>query len=267
MKNLYYLTIIVISLFGCNNDSNIEGHWHLKPEFADFQYQTLDIMNHNDTLIFSEKYTFDSYEIRHEPQEKYIIFGGCGGFFSYVASSTSLYLYNVQRYGDYIGEKHKLTKSHILKDYRKNLLIDVDFPEISNIKLKKIDSLPIGIEIENIIIGKPKYSKDVFYKEKTRIQVRDKYIEIQDLDEYLNDVKSRYSDNYLPFICFRLIPDKNVSNNLINSIVVKLNKANFNRIYLTCLKKDSNEFDNLFEYVDIKNIELNKEKRIKDILN
>ena len=237
----------------------------MKPKFADFEYHTLDIVNHRDTLIYSEKYTFDSYAIRHDSKEKHLIYGGCGGFFSYAANQKYLFMKNVQDYGDYIGEKHKLTNSHILKDYRKNLLIDVHFPKIRNHKLTKLEELPIGSEIENIIIGNPKYSKDVFYKEKIRIQVRDKFIEIKELDEYLEEVKSRYSDDNLPFINFRIISDKNVPNNLIISIKEKLYNANFKRVFLTYLKKDFNELGNLFEYVQLKNIELNNKGKIADI--
>ncbi|WBX77896.1 hypothetical protein PG911_06475 [Tenacibaculum ovolyticum] len=266
MRNIYFLVFNLIFLFGCNNSKKIEGHWHLTPKFVDFEYHTLDIINYNDTVAYSEKYTFDSYTIRHQPKERYLISGECGGFFSYVANQKYLYMKNVQDYGDYIGEKHELTNSHILKDYRKNLLVNVNFPKISNPKLTKQDELPIGSEIENITIGIPKYSKDVFYKEKIRLQVRDKYIEITELDEYLEEVKSRYSDNNLPFINFRLIADKNVPNQLIITIKEKLNKANFQRVFLTCLKNDFNELGNLFEYIELKNIELNKSKKITDIL-
>lgn len=252
-------------LFGCNNSKNIEGHWHLKPKFADFEYHTLDISNQSDTLVHSEKYTFDPYQIRHDPKEKYLIEGGCGGFFSYTVSQKSLYLKNVQDYGDYVGEKHELTNSHILEDYRKNLIIDVRFPEIENDSLIKIDEIPNGKGIENIIIGRPKAKKDVFFIDKDRIQVRDRFIDIKNLDKFLDEVKRHYSDENLPFVSFRLISDKNVSSELIFSIKEKLNEANFERVYLTFLKKDIKELGNLFEYIDLKNIELNKDKKIKNI--
>ena len=266
MKNIYLLFFTLIFLFGCNNSKNIEGHWHLTPKIADFEYITLDIINYNDTVAYYEKHTFDPYKIRHQPKEKYLISGECGGFFSYVANQKYLYMKNVQGYGDYIGEKHELTNSHILKDYRKNLLVDINFPIINNSKLIKQDKLPIGSEIENITIGIPKYSKDVFYKEKIRIQVRDKFIEITELDEYIENVKNRYSDEALPFINFRLISDRNVPNELIFLIKEKLNKANFKRVFLTCLKENFNEIGSLFEYIELKNIELNKHGKIKDML-
>ncbi|CAM1361409.1 hypothetical protein TPENAI_20199 [Tenacibaculum litopenaei] len=265
MKNICFIIFSTLLFWGCHNSKNIEGHWHLKPKFAEFEYHTLDISNQSDTLVYSEKYTFEPYQIRHEPKEKYLIFGGCGGFFSYTAGPKSLLLKNVQDYGDYIGEKHELTNAHILEDYKKNLIIDVRFPEIANQSLVKIDEIPIGAGIENIIIGRPKPKKNVFFIDRDRIQVRHEYIDIENLEKFLDKVKGCYTNENLPFVSFRLISDKNVSGELIFSIKEKLNKANFKRVYLTFLKKDIQELGNLFEYIDLKNIELNSDKNINDM--
>lgn len=267
-EKIMYLFIIGFVIFvSCDNGSKIEGHWHLKRQNIDTEYWTLDIKNKNDTIADVDNYSFESYKIRHFPKEKHLVTGDCGGFFNYKVnfSGAKIYLKNVQDYGDFIGEKHVLNNSHILKDYEKDLFVHIRFPRKTNIKIKST-AFKQRTLTENIIIGRPKFPKDLFYRNKIRIQVRNKFINLKDFEKFIEDVKAGYNDNDLNHLKFRFICDYNITVSFLNPILKKIKSNGFHNNYLTCLKKETKKIGDIFEYVHFNNLDLSVDKKINDLL-
>ncbi len=264
INHIFFISFIIF--IGCNNSSKIEGHWHFKSEIPNSGYWTLDLINQNDSIAYSNKYTFTPYSIIHSVKEKELITGDCGGLFNYKVdfNGKKIYLKNAQNYGDYIGEKHILNSSHILEDYLKDLLIKITFPRIANPKINFITFEQESL-IENIIIGKPKYSKDVFFKDEYRIQVRNKFIDINNFDEFIESVKEKYLDKELKHLKFRFISDENTPVNLIKFILKKLKNHNFEKNYLTYLKRETKKTEEIFEYINFNSLDLKKDKKVHEI--
>ncbi len=269
MKNEIKFTplIILLAFLGCNNESKIEGYWHIKRSESDRDYFTINIQNEKDSIAYCEKYTFNPYSIRHNLKNKNLITGDCGGFFEYSFNidGKKIFLKNVQDYGDFVGNKYELTNSQVLKDYEKDLFINISYPRNENLKIESI-TFKQELLIESIIIGKPKYSKDIFFKDKIRIQVRDKFLELEDVNDFIEDVESRYTDEELKILKFRFVCDKNVTVKFINQVLEKLKEKGFEKNYLTCLKEKPKKIGDIFNYIHLNDLDLSTDTKISDLL-
>ena len=251
--------------YSCENSEKLEGHWHLQNEYSGERFLSLDLIKNSDSIVYFNKYSFnDTQTVRHYSKEKKLITGECGGYFEYKVNRKKVHLKNVQDYGDYFGKQYELTNSHKLKDYLNNLLVDVVLPKVENSKKNN----PVFFEndsfIKNLIIGKSKESNKTKIEESYRIQANERFLKLENINEWIEYIKNSTHDLELDSIKFRIVSDKNVSLDLIQIINQKLQKKGFKKVYLTYIKeKGKNE---LFEYLDLRKIDFKGKRKLEDLV-
>jgi hypothetical protein len=255
------IVVIFIAIFSsCINSEKLSGHWHLKRQNFNKTYISLDVTK--DTIAYLNVNSFNDTEtIRHYSKERSLISGECGGDFEYEVDEKKVHLKNTQNFGDYYGEKFELTNSHKLEDYMNTLLVDIVFPKIENRNKVNPVHLKEDLLFKSIIIGKTKDSIENQYK----IQVYDKFLELKGIEKWIESIQKHTSKAELDFIKFRIVSDENAPIKLIKSVTEKLRKKGFKKIYLTCLQQNQKK-NYLFEYLELKEINLNEEGEIKKLI-
>ena len=264
MKKILALLTYLLIFSSCQKTEKFEGHWHLKNKYWGDRFTTLDLIKNSDSIAYYDRYSFnDSQVIKHYENERNLVSGDCGGFFEYKITGKKVHLKNVQDYGDAFGVKYELTKAHKLQDYMNSLLVELTLPEYKN--LNNSVKLINDSFIKNLIIGKRKNSNKSDLDSNFVIQIHDRFIKFKDINEWIKSVKNSTRDEDLKFIKFRIVSDINVPLSYIKEINRKLKENNFEKNYLTFLKQDGIETNELFEYLDLNKINLNEKKEIKEL--
>jgi len=221
-----------------------------------------------DTIAYLGKNSiYEPIEGIHRQEENILLFpGDCGSLrFKYEVTEDKIYLENYLE--NYIGERCDSACCNKLKDFKHNLKIEVDFPQIS---LNRAYLSPIGLKndtrLAELVVGIPKHEFDNFYEHKIRLELAGKFATIDQIGTWVEEVKVRTPENMHNRINYRIIADKNIYLESLEPIVEELKKVGIERIFLTCLKENFENEESLFEYVQIDKIDFNK-KNITEAIN
>ncbi len=249
------------TLISCKQDSRIEGHWHLKRNEFDSIHSTLDILSIDDTSAIENRFSFSRNEIKHFSEERYLVSGECGGFFTYEIGLTGneIYLSNAQGYGDFYGKRCELTTAHILQDYKQSLLLDLDFPSVQERDFHT-SCVSENLLVQSIIIGKGRgLSAD---SDSIVVQVNDKLVNNVELDRYIAKASQFYHLDGEDCLPFRLVVDKGLSMDDFRSFVRKLEVNGITKIFLACKKNALIVGENPIRDVNLADFDLEKDCRV-----
>jgi biopolymer transport protein ExbD len=267
MKKILILISYLIIFYSCKNSEKLEGHWHLKNEYSGERFLSLDLIKNSDSIAYFNKYSFnDTQIVRHYSKEKNLITGECGGHFEYKLNGKKVHLKNVQDYGDYFGKQYELTDSHKLKDYLNNLLVDVVLPKVKNSKKNNSINFENDSFIENLVIGKSKEPYKTGFEESYKIQANERFLKLEEIDEWVESIKNRTRDEDFGLIKFRIVSDKNVPLKFIKTINQKIHERGLKKIFLTYLRQNEKGTTELFEYLDLAKIKFKGKVKLQDLV-
>ena len=227
----------------------------------------MDIVN--DTLAFRYRNTiYGEWEGAWIRKEKKLKFPGeCGsGNFDYEVKNNEIYLKN-HLGSQYKGYKCDTTCCNIIEDYTYNFLIDIDFSVLKNNKgnLVFTQSLLDRYYVRSIIIGKPKKKYIEQYGDSIRIEISGKFVELEDIDIWLEGVKNSCSKDEYSQVKYEIIVDRSVPVNYIKAVIDILRKNGPKKIILTCLNENSK--GKSLEYVEYANFfDLSTNKKLREIV-
>lgn len=259
--------IILLSLFvlsSCNYDDDPIGHWHIQtPDHSFNSYFTIDF--EEDSLILGGKYSINPYVGKYVIDEDSIYIGGeCGyGYFKYKVRNDKIYLdeYLVDR--ELEGFRCDSNCCNIKDDFlnRSDLKVKIDLHEI--IKKRK-EFNPINLEDEyfiNLQIGSPLEMYDTLGYGDYELQLNDKFAPVNMIPFFVQEKLLGYKKEN---IHFRIFTEKSTPISRLKEIVDELKKEEIkNNIWLVCASRDEND---LFEYIYIDSLDLNREGELQDFL-
>ena len=231
------------------------------------KFISLDLDKYSDSIAYLDKYSFnDTQTIRHYSKEKNLITGECGGYFEYKINGEKIHLKNVQNYGDYYGKKFELSESHKLKDYLNNTLVSIDLPKVKHSKNNNSLNFENDSFIKNLIIGKSKKTNKTEFKENYKIQANERFLKLEEIDEWIESIKNRTRDEDFDLIKFRIVSDKNAPLNIIKTINHKIQEKGLEKVFLTYLKQNKKGMNDLFEYLDLREIDFKGKGKLEDLV-
>ncbi|WP_196889580.1 hypothetical protein [Aureivirga sp. CE67] len=266
----YILIFLFILNISCQ-EKDVSGHWHvISLNSPKSFYYPVDISK--DSVAYWGKNTiFKSDEGKVSKKDKMLCFPfECGsGVFDYKLVEDKLLLTNPEGYGDYVGIRSDCTP---LKDFKSNFKIDVEFPVLyKKTTAFKFVEIPENYPLfETIIFGKTKY--DAFFKQKKMYQVENEFIDLKDMDSWIQKVQNRTEKEAVKFLKFRLIADSSTKTEEINKLLEVFKQNGIKNLYITLLPIENTKESLDFIYLKLeepfeKGIELHEIINIKNYEN
>lgn len=267
--------VIIISLLfiSCNNSKKLEGHWHinkLDTETGELKepYLVMDVGEDTVASIATSS-IYGTYEGVHLRKKKQLNFPGqCGSFhFDYRVRNSQIYLNN------HLGEKYQGQKceEHCcdkLEHLTKDIKVDIEFMQIAN-EREELKPREISFNYtnsENIFVGRPKEEYKEEFGDSIRLQLSHEIASIKDIQEWLENRKERHHSQDLNFSKIKIIADKNVDFEDIESIACEVSSLGFTQIYLGFLKPDYLIETDYIEYVFFDRIRLDPRMSLERIV-
>ncbi len=267
MKNIL-LAFPFLTLIACDSSQKATGHWHIYRE--NDRFKTIYLMDvGEDSVAYYSDPLYGKNEGYYDARDRVLAFpGDCGSMqFKYSITGKSIYLYN--EYGNWRGEKCGDKCCTPIEDFKINLKFDIQFPQVQKMR----DSLRI-VEFENdrykepVILGKLKPEFDYFYEdEEILLELGGKLAEKKHIGDWLAKERSRLREQEQRFLSFKFIVDKDISLKDLKPIVEEFRKHDAPKIWITCLKPDYINQEEMFEHVRVVDIDLNQDLTLSEVLN
>lgn len=260
MRHIFYISLLA-ALWSCSQSDKIVGHWHInRLKSQDSDYYTLDVTT--DTIAYLGKNSINAYsEGEHFQRERRLFFrGGCGsGDFKYKVMGDRIYLENYL--GDWIGIRCGDGCCSKTKDLQDEIQLKIDISEITKSSLPKMSKSLDKAAICSVVVGYDKLDSCKFGEIKVELDGEVK--KLNDIDEWLTTVRLKNTPSYFKHILsFRIIPDKDIKFSELKPILAILEKREIRKIYLTYLKSDFENQEDIFEYIDARLIDWNNDNSV-----
>lgn len=260
IKAIFFLWIIS----SCNESIDVTGHWHIQKVKSKGTYIVMDVSG--DGIAYLGKNSiYGSIEGIYNPFEKTLDFPGeCGSLnFEYELSGNKILLKNYLE--DYIGKRCDNNCCNKLLDFKNDIKLEINFPQIKRSR-KKLKPIEFENEerLEELLVGTSKEEFDNFNEDKIRIELAGKFAEIDDIGIWAEAVKIKYSEQVRDRVKFRIIADRNILLLDLKPVVDELKSNGIHRIFLTCLKEKFEIEEGMFEYIQIDEISFDEKSKLHE---
>lgn len=262
MKNIL-LSCFLLMCLCCTKYSDINGHWHIQRENSfDTSYLVMQI--ENDTIVSLGDYSIygDEKGSHNLVQHKLNFPGECKMFhFTYELVQGKLELTN--HLENWVGTKCDWLCCDKLRDFKNNLRLEINFPQISDkSKISKLNSIK---QFESIVVGMPKDKMASCFNSIPVLELDGKMSQIEDLQYWIELKRKEFRIGSNKDAAIRIIADKNVQIEQLEEIVNQLNKFKIEESYLTYLDENYMKSKALFEYMKVSKIDFNRNGNIDEL--
>lgn len=267
MKNIL-LVFIFLTIVACDSSQKATGHWHIYSEKDRFKtIWLLDV--EEDSIAYWSNPLYGKEEGLYIPGNRQLLFPGeCGsGQFDYHIIGDNIILNGEYAY-THRGYRCDDKCCTPIEDFKINFKVDVQFPQVHKLR----DSLHI-VEFkshryrEPVVIGKLKPDLNYFYEnEEIFLELDGKLAQREDIKGWLNREKSYLNESQRPLLSFKFIVDKDIALKDLKPIVEEFRKYDAPKIWITCLKPDYMNQEQMFEHVRVIDIDLNQNLTLNKIL-
>lgn len=267
MKNIL-LIFSFLTIIACDSSQKATGHWHIYSEKD--RLKTIWLLDvEEDSIAYWSNPLYGKEEGRYVPKDRLLLFPGeCGsGEFEYRIIGDNIILSGeyAHTHRGYRCDDKCCTP---IEDFKINFKLDVQFPQIQKLRdsLRTIEFKSERFK-EPVIIGRLKSDLDYFYEdEEIFLELGGKLAQKKHIGDWLAYEKSRLNESQRPFLSFKFIIDKNIALKDLRPIVEEFRKHDAPKIWITCLKPDYMNQEQMLEHVRIIDIDLNQDLTLNKVL-